>query len=98
MILDNLKVHHSKKLLEPWLEENKDKIELFYIPSYSPELNPDEYFNGTLKRKLERCGDSTNLEKFKKNVHNTSIKIQNDKQLVSNLYHAEKILYAALAL
>ena len=42
-IVDNLKVHHGKKV-QKWLEKNKDSIEVFYIPSYSPDLNPDEYF------------------------------------------------------
>lgn len=41
LILDNLKVHHCKPV-KAWLEEHKDEIEVFYLPSYSPELNPDE--------------------------------------------------------
>ena len=48
IILDNLKVHHSK-IVKKWVEENKNKIALFYLPSYSPELNPDEYLNNDLK-------------------------------------------------
>ena len=36
IILDNLKVHHSK-IVKKWEEENKNKIALFYLPSYSPE-------------------------------------------------------------
>jgi transposase len=31
------------------LEENEEQIELFFLPSYSPELNPDEYLNRDLK-------------------------------------------------
>jgi transposase len=42
LILDNLKVHLSKDVAK-WLEKKKDKIAVFYLPSYSPELNPDEY-------------------------------------------------------
>lgn len=42
LILDNLKVHHSY-IARDWLEEHKDEIEVFFLPSYSPELNPDEY-------------------------------------------------------
>jgi transposase len=26
-----------------WLEKNKDKIEVFFLPPYSPELNPGEH-------------------------------------------------------
>lgn len=44
LILDNLRVHHAK-LVREWLGEMKDKIEIFYLPSYSPELNPDEYLD-----------------------------------------------------
>ncbi|MFV0391806.1 MAG: IS630 family transposase [Paludibacteraceae bacterium] len=44
VILDNVRVHHSKPVKE-WAEKNKKKIALFFLPSYSPELNPDEYLN-----------------------------------------------------
>jgi transposase len=48
LILDNLKVHHAT-LVRDWLEVHRETIEVFYLPSYSPELNPDEYLNGDLK-------------------------------------------------
>jgi hypothetical protein len=41
-------------LFKKWLDENQSQIEVFYLPSYSPERNPDEYFNGTLKRENKR--------------------------------------------
>jgi transposase len=95
LIVDNLSVHHGKQILKPWLEEHKNEIEIFYLPSYSPELNPNEYFNGTLKRRLERNGDSSNLMEFKGNVHNTATKIQRTPQIITNLYKEVKISYAA---
>ena len=51
MILDNLRVHHSKPV-KAWLQKNEDKIEVFYLPSYSPELNTDEQLNANLKYAL----------------------------------------------
>ena len=51
LILDNLRVHHSKKVLE-WVKERPQEIALFYLPAYSPEYNPDEYLNHDLKRTL----------------------------------------------
>lgn len=48
LILDNLRVHHAK-VLKPWLEARRHEIELFFIPSYSPHLNPDELLNHDLK-------------------------------------------------
>jgi transposase len=35
LILDNLRVHHSK-LVKAWLASRADKIELVYLPSYCP--------------------------------------------------------------
>jgi transposase len=51
LILDNLKAHHGKKVAE-WLEKHKKEIAVFYLPSYSPEMNPDEYLNSDLKTRV----------------------------------------------
>ena len=48
LILDNLKVHHGK-LAAAWLEKHTEKIEVFFLPPYAPEYNPDEYLNHALK-------------------------------------------------
>lgn len=48
LILDNLKVHHSEPV-QDWVEEYHDRIEIFYLPSCSPELNPVEVANADLK-------------------------------------------------
>ncbi|MDP3496332.1 MAG: transposase, partial [Candidatus Nitrotoga sp.] len=49
LIIDNLRVHHSKPV-KAWAAENAQKIELFYLPSYSPELNPEKRLNNPEKR------------------------------------------------
>ena len=51
LIVDNYSVHKTKKVKE-WIEKNKNKIELFYLPRYSPELNPYEYLNPDIKTNL----------------------------------------------
>ena len=48
LILDMLGVHHCKPV-KAWLTENKDKMGVFYLPSDSPELNPEERLNADLK-------------------------------------------------
>ena len=48
VILDNLRVHHAK-VVRTWLTAHADAIAVFYLPSYSPELNPDECLNADLK-------------------------------------------------
>jgi len=63
LILDNLKVHHAK-LVTAWLAEHKERIEVFYLPPYSPEINPDEYLNRDFKtvlRSSDRADSKTAL-------------------------------------
>jgi transposase len=59
LILDNLKVHHAK-LVSEWLEEHQAQIEVFYLPPYSPEINPDEYLNRDFKTALRSSDRSEN--------------------------------------
>ena len=40
LIVDNLRVHHAKAV-QDWLARHKDEIEIFYLPAYAPEHNPD---------------------------------------------------------
>jgi transposase len=49
LILDNARYHHSK-LVTKWVEENTDKIELFFLPAYSPDLNAQEHIWRVTKR------------------------------------------------
>jgi transposase len=38
MVLDNARIHHAK-LIVPFLTEMKDRLELVFLPPYSPQLN-----------------------------------------------------------
>ena len=51
LILDNLGVHHCKPV-KAWLAERERDIKVFFLPSYSPELNPDERLNADLKQAI----------------------------------------------
>jgi transposase len=48
VILDNARIHHAK-LLEPFLSANKNRIELVFLPPYSPKFNLIEGLWGWLK-------------------------------------------------
>lgn len=45
-----------------------NSIELFYLPSYSPEINPDEYLNCDLKYGLSDKPAPKTAEKLKENL------------------------------
>jgi transposase len=50
MVLDNVRYHHAK-LLKKWLLKNK-KLEIVYLPPYSPELNPIEKAWWYMRKKI----------------------------------------------
>lgn len=58
LIIDNLSVHKSSEV-KAWLSKHKNRIELFFLPPYSPELNPDEYVNRALKTEIRLRPSST---------------------------------------
>jgi transposase len=94
LILDNLRVHHSK-VTKQWVEQNKDKIELFYLPSYSPEKNPDEYLNCDLKYGLSINPSPKNEEQLKDNVENHMKMLQKNQERVKKYFNHMDIKYAA---
>lgn len=51
VIMDNLRAHHSKRVKQ-WISKRAHRIEAHYLPSYAPELNPDERLNAQLKQVL----------------------------------------------
>ena len=64
LILDNLRVHHARKV-KAWLAEHEDEIEVFYLPAYFPELNPDEYLNCDLKAGVHNGQPARNEKELK---------------------------------
>ena len=67
LILDNLRVHRAY-LVQAWLAEHRAQIEVFYLPSYSPELNPDEGLNADLKQAVPRRSPARSRQELKRNV------------------------------
>jgi transposase len=94
LILDNLKVHHSKPVKE-WADDNKEKIILYFLPSYSPERNPDEYLNCDLKYGLAQKVSPKNVEHLRKNVQSHMKLLQKKPDRVAKYFKHESIKYAA---
>lgn len=94
LILDNLRVHHSK-IVKQWEEENKENIELFFLPSYSPEKNPDEYLNCDLKYGVSEKPAPKNKTQLQNNLENHMVMLQANKKRVIKYFKHKDIKYAA---
>jgi transposase len=73
--LDNLRVHHAKKVTG-WLEKHKERIAVFYLPPYAPEYNPDELLNSDLKRGISKRPSPRTDEELEHNVRSHLKKVQ----------------------
>jgi transposase len=93
LILDNLKVHHSY-MVKDWLEEHKTQIEVFFLPSYSPELNPDEYLNCDLKAGVHSGTPARTKDQLKRKAVSHLRKLQKLPKRVVKYFKHPKIAYA----
>ena len=94
LVLDNLRVHHSH-IVRDWLAEHEDQIELFFLPSYSPELNPDEYLNCDLKAGVHSGAPARNEKQLDKKAFSHLRMLQKRSNRVMKYFKHPKIAYAA---
>ena len=94
LIVDNLKTHHSK-IVKKWLQEHTEKIEVFYLPAYSPELNPDEYLNCDLKYAVHSGLPARNNKELKRKMVSHMRKLQKLPCRVRKYFEHPRIRYAA---
>ena len=94
LILDNLRVHHAK-IVKSWLAEHDEAIEVFYLPAYSPELNPDEYLNCDLKAGVHSTSPARDNKQLKSKIRSHMCMLQKRPQRVPSYFKHPKIKYAA---
>ena len=94
LILDNLPVHHSRPV-KAWAEQHCDRIALYFLPSYSPDLNPDEYLNNDLKAGVSSRPDSRHKGNLERVARSHMHKLQKSPKRVAKYFEASPIQYAA---
>lgn len=95
LIMDRHPVHRSAAV-KGWLIRHADRIRLFFLPGYSPELNPDEYLNQDVKSNAlgrQRPSDLTTLMGA---VRSYLWSTQRQPAIVQSYFHAESVRYAAI--
>jgi transposase len=94
LILDNLRVHHSK-LVKAWVQERNDLIELFYLPSYSPQLNPEERLNADLKQELGKRVPVRTKAKLREAANEHMTMLESNPERVIGYFQDRRVRYAA---
>ncbi len=97
LIIDRHRVHTSKAV-EAWVTrqngEHENKIRLFYLPAYSPELNPDELLNNAAKGNVSRKTRAQDKEKLQTNLRSYPRSTQRRPERVKSFFNGEHVTYA----
>ncbi len=85
---------HKAKMVKNVIEKNSGAIELFFLPPYAPELNPDELAWAHLKTRIAKATAKTK-EELKLTVDSTLHRLQKLPEIDPSFLHAPSWKYAA---
>lgn len=94
LIVDGHPVHRSGKV-KRWLAKHAARVRLFFLPSYSPDLNPDELLNQDVKSNALGRQRPHNRDEMMDNLRSYLRSTQKQSQIVINYFHHESVAYAA---
>jgi transposase len=95
LICDNHSTHHAKDV-KAWAAGHLDEIELFFLPAYSPHLNPDEYLNQDVKRHIRALHERPHSKPGLKDTLTAFLRGRADRpEIVRSYFRASHVQYAA---
>ncbi|GAA4764193.1 hypothetical protein GCM10023329_07480 [Streptomyces sanyensis] len=92
LIVDRHSAHRSKAV-RVWLADHKDEIELHFLPSYSPELNPDELVSADLRRSLPHTRRARNQSELAAETRRFFHRRQRQAHVVTGYFEAPPVRY-----
>ena len=95
VIVDQLRAHWSAEVRE-WVLAHRDQIELFELPTYSPELNADEYLNNDLKGRVNAEGLSQSKGELRSRIQSVLHRLAQLPDHVVKYFQHLCVRYAAI--
>lgn len=94
LIVDGHPVHRAK-IVQAWREAHRAELEIFYLPGYSPELNPDELWNQDLKSNALGRRRPATKPAMAAEVRSYARSTQRRPDVVRSYFREEHVRYAA---
>jgi transposase len=94
LILDNLRVQHSAPV-KAWLGQHAAHIAVHHLPSYSPELNPDERLNRALKGRLAQLPAPRDVAQLHRQTRAHLRACQRQPARIQSYFQSRTTAYAA---
>jgi hypothetical protein len=86
---------HRAKLVKAWLQEHAQRIEMFFLPGYAPDLYPDELLNGDIKRAVGQVRPR-DREAMKAAARKWLHRRQEQPAILANSFNEPHVRYAAV--
>jgi transposase len=94
LIVDGHPVHRAKAVQE-WLVARNPFLELFYLPAYSPDRNPDELLNQELKATVYKTGRPKDKKDLIRKLRARLYAIQKQPGKIQAYFQHAAVAYAA---
>lgn len=94
LIVDRLRAHRTPGVAT-WVTAHGDRLEVFYLPRYAPELNADEYLNHDLKGTVNATGLPHNKGEVRSRIQDFMRKLLHLPQRVMSYFLHPSVQYAA---
>jgi transposase len=95
LIVDHLSVHEAA-VVNQWLADKMDRIEIFYLPKYAPERNPDEYLNCDVKANINTDGLPKDRDELRGKLRRFMQRLAKLPARVASYFEHKCIEYAAV--
>jgi transposase len=95
LIVDGHPVHHATKITK-WIQKHTDQICLFFLPGYSPELNPDELLNQDVKSNAVGRRRAKSQPELITNTRSYLRSRQRQPNIVKKYFQEQHVRYASL--
>ena len=94
LIVDRLPAHVSG-VVDAWLEEHREQLELFYLARRAPERMPVEYLNNDMKAGVNAEKLPENQEELRSNVERFLQALAELPEHVMSLFRNPNVAYAS---
>jgi transposase len=94
LVTDRLKAHEDGAVQE-WVKAHQDRIQIFYLPKYSPEMNPVEYMHNDMKATVNAAGLPDSKDVLRSRMQRFMRKLLNLPEHVSNYFLHPSVQYAS---
>ena len=85
---------HKAKSVQQYVESLKGRLELHLLPPYAPDLNPDEFVWGYMKKNGVSKKPLKENESLRKRIEEDLEAIRINPRLVQSFFCAESVVYA----